>query len=183
MAGIEGVEVCGQASDAREARLLTERLAPDLVVLDLMLGDGDGLTLIRELRQLRRDLVVFVLTMLDPREYERRARAAGAAAYLKKTTGLAELSREMWRLLFDGAVAGGEVRGPVSDVACLSDRELRVFQMLGKGRSSREIGGALGISPRTVDTHRDNIRRKLREENARSLLLRAAAWMRSQGIG
>ncbi len=187
VAGIEGLELCGEAGDVVEARERTVRLAPDVVVLDLLLGQGDGLTLIRELRGLRPGLEVVAVTMLEGRDYEARARAAGARAFVAKGAGTGVLARVLRGLTEGGEHESGDgaavSREAVSEVGDLSDRELQVFQLLGLGRGPREIGLALGISPRTVDAHRENIRAKLGEPNARSLLLRAAAWNRDQGIG
>lgn len=187
VAGIEGLALCGEAGDAVEAREQTLRLAPDVVVLDLMLAQGDGLTLIRELRGLRPGLAVVAVTMLEGRDYEARARAAGARAFVAKGAGTEALARVLRALTEGGECeAGGgasAAREAGSDVGDLSDRELQVFQLLGLGRGPREIGLALGISPRTADAHRENIRAKLGEPNARALLLRAAAWNREQGIG
>lgn len=182
LAGLAGVEVCGQAGSAVEARVLVERLQPDLVLLDLMLGGGDGLTLIRELRQLHAGARIVVVTMLDRAEFEGRALAAGACGFVTKAGGDTELTEAVRGALQSARSTHPGALAESSVMSLLTDRELQVFQMLGLGRSSREIAHGLGISPRTVDAHRENIKAKLGEAGARSLAFRAALWVREQGL-
>ena len=92
------LEICGSAANGREARKLVQSLQPDVTLLDLMLGDEDGLTLIRELRNLAPKMRIVVLSMLNPQLYAARALAAGACAYVDKSEGLDTLAAVMVQL-------------------------------------------------------------------------------------
>lgn len=180
----------GEAGDAAGARQLVSATRPDLAILDLVLGDADGLTLLRELINLHRGLRVVVLTMLDHPDYERRARAAGALGFLHKSAGLDALLPELERVARLPAARSNADAGPASTTPsppasdpifeALTDRELQVFTLVGRGRSSAEIGEALGISPRTVDAHKEHIKRRLGLAHAAELSTRAARWLSSR---
>lgn len=179
--------VCGEAGTAVEARVATLRLLPDVVLLDLLLHEGDGLALVRELRHLRPALRVIVLSMLPAATYADRVREAGAAAFLHKETAPDLLIEALRKLAGPAAPVDPESAGPPPESAAtrldrLSDRELQIFQLLGLGRSTREIGVALGVSPRTIEAHRENIKRKLGLTNGSSLLTQAVLWAREQGL-
>lgn len=167
--------------DSRSARDLVLRQKPDAIVLDLMLGDEDGLTLIRELRQLTPGMRIVVLTMLEPAEYRHRALAAGADDFVHKAAGIEAV---VDALLGRSAAAADRTApaalatsGDTDEMACLSDRELQVFHLVGLGRTTKEISAVLFISPKTVDAHKEHIKVRLGLVNAAQLTARAARWV------
>lgn len=175
--------ICGEANDAISAKKAVTHLKPDVAVLDLMLGDQDGLTLIRELRQLRPSLRIVVLTMMEPQTYRSRAFAAGADDFVHKTDGI-ETTIAALRGRQDGSnvstlSAASLIQTPGFDVEKLSDRELQVFRLIGLGRTTKEISVALGISPKTVDAHKEHIKLRLGITNAAQLIAQAAQWTAS----
>ena len=171
--------VCGEAANANQARSAVAKLNPDVVALDLMLGDDDGLTLIRELRQLAPTLRIVVLSMMAPETYRVRALTAGADDFVPKTDGiettLAALRGERPVEPIPTSKPGNP-DATSTDIDLLSDRELQVFRLIGLGRTSREISSALGISPKTVDAHKEHIKLRLGITNASQLTARAAQW-------
>ncbi len=173
--------VCAEAAGSREALELADVHAPEVAVIDLMLADGDGLKLVRELRQRRPEMRLVVLSMLDAAAYEPKALAAGADAFISKREGPESVVSGL-KL----ALQGGRVVRPVSaadDVSLLSERELQVFRELGCGRSTAETAQTLGVSVKTVETHRESIKLKLGLPHANALVARAALWVREQGLG
>ncbi len=178
------LEVCGEADNAIHAREAVLKLKPDVVALDLMLGDEDGLTLIRELRQLAPKLRIVVLSMLEPETYRSRALAAGANDFVHKTEPLETTIAALRGLRTAASNAPEpsvtEERAPC-EVSRLSDRELQVFRLIGLGRTTREISAALGISPKTVDAHKEHIKVRLGVTNAAQLIARAAQWAATSG--
>ncbi len=183
LADCSDIEVCGEAGNVREARQLAATLRPDAAVLDLMLGDEDGLTLIRELRRLVPAMRIVVLSMLDPEQYAPRAHAAGAQVFVNKADGpeaIIAALRDPDGSPIPGLLAAMDATTPAEDAALptsrLSDRELQVFKLVGLGRTTREIATALGVSPKTVDAHKEHIKLRLGLANAAQLTARAAQW-------
>ncbi len=183
--------VCGEAGTAVAAREMVMRLHPDVAVVDLMLADEDGLTLVQELRGLYPALRVVVVPMLDEAVYAERARKVGAEAYFNKTTGLSALGPVLQRLVSSrrNDSLTKAVKGPVpvekaslGGIEDLSNRELQVFQLIGLGRPSRDIAAALGVSVKTVESHRENIKIKLGVASSVQLVGKAALWVRDQGM-
>lgn len=172
--------VCGEAADARTARELAARLHPDAAIVDLMLQDDDGLRLVRELRQDHPRLRIVVLSMLDPAVYAPKALQAGASFFVSKQEGPSAIVAALHR------AAANERASPASEAAGpeleLSERELQVFLQLGLGRSTQEIAAALGVSVKTIESHREAIKAKLGLPHANALVARAAVWARSQGL-
>lgn len=173
--------VCAEAAGSREALELAAKHAPEVGVIDLMLAEGDGLKLVRELRQRYPEMRLVVLSMLDAAAYEPKALAVGADAFISKREGpeavVAGLKLALQRVRIPRPVASGD------DVALLSERELQVFRELGLGRSTAEIAATLGVSVKTVETHRESIKLKLGLPHANALVARAALWVREQGLG
>jgi len=183
------LEVCGQAADASTALTLTRRLQPDLVIIDLMLREGTGLELIKQIAALDPDIKMIVCSMHDEALYAERVLAAGAMGYVSKQ----EPSRvvlEAIRGVLSGRIYASEdvadrllrrVSGRTGDqqgnpVDALSDRELEVLNLLGKGLNTRAIADQLKLSTKTIDTYREHIKAKLGLKNANELLRFAVAW-------
>ncbi len=170
-----GVEVVAEAGDGEAALRLAEETRPDIVVLDLSLPGAGGLEVTARLRAALPEIRVLILSVHDHPEYVLGAVRAGAQGYLRKDTSPAEL-REALR-----AVARGEsyfsppvarhltaaVRGdaPAADagtrLARLTPREREVLAGIAAGETSRAIAVRLGLSPRTVEGHRESLARKL----------------------
>ena len=184
-------EVCGEAGDADEALRLIPDLAPHLVIVDLSLGESSGIDLIKRLRALQPTLKVLVASMHDESFMAERALRAGAMGFASKhepverlidaiRTVLANgmyLSPNMTSRLVQATVPHGVERH--SPVTRLSDRELEVFEAIGHGRSTRTIAENLKLSVKTVETHRENIKRKLGLASSGELIQRAWQWILS----
>lgn len=186
ISGDAGFVICGEAGTAIEARVATLQLQPDVALLDLLLKEGDGLSLVSELRHLRPQMRIVVVSMLDPATYRDRVLEAGAVAFLHKETApdmlidtLRACSGPHFKIQSATSTTSENSGNPFER---LSDRELQVFQLLGVGRSTREIGAALGVSPRTIEAHRENIKGKLGLPNGNALLAQAVLWARDQGL-
>ena len=169
---VPGLVVVGEAADGRSAIDLVRRETADLLVLDLKMGETDGIEVLRVAKAEKPDLKVLVLTMHEAREYVARAMHEGADAYLLKDSAAQDLvaaieavvagrsyyspaiQHTMAELLREGSKVPQGIQG-------LSEREREVLALLARGLSSKEIATKLDISVRTVDTHRSNLMRKL----------------------
>lgn len=177
------LEVCGEADSAAQAISLVERLKPDLVLVDISLKGGDGLELVKDLRALRPEQPILVLSMHDELLYAGRALSAGARGYIMKHAG-GDRVVEGIREIFQGRIAvspematslleecyGKGSRAGSPALGCLSDREFEVLQLIGQAKSNREIAEWLHLSPKTVETHRLNLMRKLKLKTPPQLL-------------
>lgn len=170
-----GIEVVAEAGDATEAMRLIRESRPDVVVQDLSLPGASGLDLTTRIKALMPAVKVLILSVHDHQEYVLGAVRAGAQGYLRKDTSPAELRAALQ------AVARGEsyfsppvarhltaaVRGdsdsedPAGRLARLTPREREVLAGIAAGETSRAIAGRLGLSPRTVETYRESLARKL----------------------
>jgi DNA-binding NarL/FixJ family response regulator len=167
LASADGIEVVGEAGSGEEALALAAQLTPDVVLMDLQLGDGiDGVTATRELTSGTPAPRVLVLTMFDTDADITRAVEAGATGYLLK----AERPEELFAAIRDAATGRTALSAPVADRLLahlrdprpsLSDREHEILQQLSRGLGNREIARALFISEATVKTHLQRIYGKL----------------------
>jgi DNA-binding NarL/FixJ family response regulator len=173
--------VCGQAGSLAEVRGLIVQVDPDAVVLDLMLKDGSGLELLKSLLREFPHLRVLVLSMHDQRVYAERCIKAGARGYLMKEEA-SELAIQALRSVAAGGVflspslsrPGAHARAPLES---LSDREMRVFELVGEGLPTRAIAERLALSDKTVEAHKANIKKKLGIGHAAELARVARAWV------
>jgi len=184
-----GVKVVGVSEDTAKARAQIAQLKPDFAIIDLTLGDGHGLDLIRDLTREVPDLKMLVFSALEEGAFARRVIQAGARGYLQKTAGPQEILQAVKKVLSGGIYLSGEMTAtpkPVAnsgsleekhDISQLSDRELQVFGMIGDGRETREIAEALKVDVKTVETYRARIKVKLRLSSANELLLAAHDWV------
>ena len=170
--GQPGCEVVAEAADGLAALDAVRRVDADLLVVDLKMEGLDGIEVTRAARAERPALKVIVLTMHAGREYVTRATEAGAAGYLLKDSAVQDLANAIDAVMAGGtyfspaiearmaaAVQGAE--GAAQGIRGLTDRERDVLVLLARGLATKDIATSLGIGPRTVETHRANLMRKL----------------------
>lgn len=183
------LEVCGEAESEPAALQLLDSVQPDVVVVDISLKEGSGIDLIKQMAGHDQSPQMLVFSMYDEDIYAERALRAGARGFVNKQedpqrlveairrvrTGQFFLSDRMAGRLMGQAVAchGSET----SAVQRLTDRELEVFRQLGRACGVHEIADNMDIRPKTVETYRDRIRRKLNIPNARLLARFAVKWV------
>ena len=177
-----GLEVCGQVGTAPHAVTAVARLQPDLVLLDLSLEDGSGMELIKNLKTLHPRLPVLVLSVHDENLYARRVLKAGARGYVMKLKDSATVMNAIRTVLDGGVYAGSNLDASLmknvanhdglkdNAINQLTDRELEVFKLIGRGCTIREIAQQLQLSNSTVETHRAHIKQKLHLINSTQLI-------------
>jgi DNA-binding NarL/FixJ family response regulator len=173
---VEGLEVVAEAGDGDEALALAEEHEPDVVVLDVTMPGKTGLEVARELRERGSGVAVLILSMHDEPEYVLEAVRAGADGYVLKDMAPAELRAAVTavhegREYFSGRVTHQlsvglrqelEEEQRKSRLESLTPREIEVLTLVARGLTNRGIADDLGISPRTVETHRERVMAKLR---------------------
>ncbi len=187
----DAFNICGEAGDAAEGMSVIRQLKPDLAIVDLSLPGANGIELIKNIRAEFQKLPVLILSMHDESLYALRALRAGAQGYVMKQEALENvinairevlagrpyLSHDMSSKLITNFASGSNQANPTDK---LSDRELEILELIGKGRDVREIAQALHISTKTVETHRAHIKEKLNLKNARQVTRFAVQWLESQ---
>lgn len=184
------LEVCGEADNENEAMQLVAAAQPDLVIIDLFLSGGSGLNLIERIRAHCSNVNMLVVSMHDESLFADRVLAAGALGYLNKQEapsniikairrvleGKVYLSDEMTGRVLNG-LAGGVKQSSESPLQRLSNRELEVFELIGRGMTTGKIGDHLKLSTKTIETHRENIKKKLALASGQELTRRAMHWL------
>jgi DNA-binding NarL/FixJ family response regulator len=185
----EDMSVTGSAEDATIALTQITKLKPDVVVLDITLKDRSGVDLIKKIRSTMPTTQILVYSMHDENVYAERCLRAGAMGYLMKGEGGNRVVQGLHQILagsfcFSANLIGSIVSGGGPRTGSrgepgrlLSDRQLEVFEMVGRGFDSHEIAEKLGLSAKTVDAHKANIRQKLGLNSARELLMEAVRWV------
>ena len=186
--------VCGEAGNPAEAFAALAKEKPDLILTDLTMPGRSGLEFIKDLLAADAKLAVLVISMHDEVVYAERALRAGARGYIMKEAGgealLAAIrqvlrgeiyvSPRMSARILEG-LSARRPRGSSSPIEKLTDREFEVFQLIGQGKSTRDIATQLHLSPKTVDVHRANIKEKLELTDATALVRHAVRWVEIQG--
>ena len=181
--------VCGESESALQAFSAIGASRPDLAVVDLSLKDSSGLELIKSLKESHPGLAVLVLSMHEESHYAGRALRAGARGYVMKRETTGKVIEAIRRIL-DGKLYVSEALAEVlaahlrdnkkgenlSPVEQLSDRELEVFDMLGRGLGTRQIGEMMGISLKTVQAYCARMKEKLNLGSGTELLAEAIRW-------
>lgn len=186
--GIPGAVVCGSSATAAEAMEMIPRENPDLVIMDMTLPDKSGLELMKDLRAVLPNLPVLIFSMHDELLYAERAMRAGAKGYLMKGSSTDRLTEAIERVLAGELFLSNKVSTQILHglsqkkpkefgVEMLSDRELEIFDLIGRGNTNSQIADRLHISPRTVDAHRTNIKTKLGLPDGSSLVRKAVLWV------
>lgn len=185
------LEVVGTAKSAKDLMSSLSAVCPSLLIMDLGLGNADGLSVLKSVRSVHRALPIVVFSMHDELEYAARALSCGANGYVMKDHADEQLIGAIQTVLRGEIYLSQAVReshlGPSPEssrygVELLTDRELSIFRMIGVGRPTREIADSLFISIKTVEKHRENIKRKLGIETGNRLGVEAAIYVwRSNG--
>jgi DNA-binding NarL/FixJ family response regulator len=188
-----GLSICGEAANIQDAMLQIIETKPDVAIVDITLQGSSSLELLKDLKAQGIEVDVLVLSMHDEELYAERALRAGAKGYISKN----EASKEVVKAL--RSVLSGEIyvsqrmnarllsritqkRSTVLvGMETLADRELEVFQLLGRGKSTKEIADSLHLGESTVETYRARIKDKLQLRSAAELYLRAGEWVREHG--
>ena len=166
----------------------------DLAVLDISLPDRNGLELIKDIRSVKPELPVLIISMHDEALYAERVLRAGARGYIMKQEGGHKLLQAI-RQVLTGQIyvsekmsariletfSGRKSEQSASPVAKLSDREFEVFQLIGQGKGTKEIAQHLNLSVKTVEVHRAKIKEKLSLLTATDLVRYAVRWTEAQG--
>lgn len=183
--------VCAAPADAPRALVAAKSTGPAVIVLDLALRGTGGLDFLKQLKALAPNVPVLILTMSDESLYAERALRAGASGYLMKQETSGTVVRAIREVLAGGLHVSRKIgltlmrKGlavprlhPTDSVSRLSNRELQVFELIGADVPTREIAIRLGVSGKTIETHRENIKRKLVLGNGAALVARARQWLR-----
>ena len=175
--------VCGDAATVDEAMQSLDSADPDVVIIDLSLADSDGLELIKQIRNKTRQLPVLVLSMHDENMYAERLLSAGANGYIMKQAAADQLLTALRRVLAGGVyvsedlgvsmverLAGSEGKQDSNPFERLSNRELQVMNLIGRGQTTREVAENLNLSVKTVESHRQRIKKKLNLQTSAQLV-------------
>lgn len=176
-----------ETEDGATTLAAIEQTVPDLLILDLWMGDNDGIDLLRKIHERWPSICVLVYSMNDERSYGARVLRAGAAGYLMKSHGLDELLVALRFIAAGGRYLSPDLSaemigeglqsksGPAEHFALagLTDRELQVLRLIGMGNTTAFIAKSLNISTKTVGAHRENLKNKLKLANAASLARQA----------
>jgi DNA-binding NarL/FixJ family response regulator len=183
------------AKNSDEAVEIMKKNDPDLAIVDLNLGQEDGLELIKEILSMKPQTKVLVISMHDERFYAERALKAGARGYIMKDEAEANVidaittvmkgqtylsENERKRLEESGGTdQKQQSKEPFDLISSLSDRQLQIFTLIGKGIGTVEIAAKLNLSIKTIDTHKENIKLKLHCSSSAELRQMAIEWTKN----
>ena len=188
----QDLTICGEAEDAAEAMDLIEQIKPDLAIVDITLKTSHGLELIKDLQARMPELPVLVLSMHDESLYAERVLRAGARGYITKQEatkkvlvairqvldGQVYVSEKMAAKMVNKLIVGRKDKQSYS-IERLTDRELEVFQLIGRGYNTRRIAEELHLGIKTVESYRARIKDKLKLQDGTELLQHAIQWVHS----
>ncbi|MCY2926783.1 MAG: response regulator transcription factor [Planctomycetota bacterium] len=187
------LRIVGEADDAASGLEMLNRLKPDVVIADITLPDRNGIELVKDIHVCAPEVLVLVLSMHEEGIYAERVLRAGARGYVCKGENPARVVEAIRTMLGGGIFVSEKMsaqmlqkfvgirgRGERPGVDNLSDRELQVLEMVGSGMPTREIAQAMHVSVKTVDAHREHIKRKLNLESAAELRKYAIAWSQTR---
>jgi DNA-binding NarL/FixJ family response regulator len=183
------LQVCGEAEDRAQALIVIKATKPDLVIVDLALKNSHGLELIKDISALYPKLRMLVVSMHDEFVNAERVIRAGASGYITKQEATTKILQAV-RCVLSGEiylseraavqiatkVAGRTRTGSGLTVDGLTDRELQVFELVGRGHSTRQIAEQLKLDVSTIETYRARIKEKLNLQNSLELLQCAIRW-------
>lgn len=188
--------VCAEADTARDARSAIKDCRPDVIIADIGLNQGDGIELVREVRAHHPELPILVLSSHDEAIYAERMLSVGASGYIMKHATGDQILHSLRRVL-DGDTYVSEdvghnmsrkatlrgVPGADDPIDRLTDRELQILHLVGKGMSTRQTARCLNLSVKTVESHRHRIKYKLNLTTGTQLVRYAISWIRCQEAG
>lgn len=191
----EDFTVCAVAEDIEEARRAFSETAPDMAIIDVALGEENGLDLVKEISTVQKDFPMLVLSMHDESVWAERAIRTGASGYVMKKeasesvinalrnmrTGKIHVSSNMVSLLLNKLQLDPDKQSTVIEER-LTARELEVFRLIGAGLSTREIAEQMILGIKTIGTYRDRIKQKLNLKNAAELTRRAVLWTNNESF-
>ena len=185
--------VAGEAGDAKEAIQKVAQSKFDLVLSDITMPGRSGMEFIRDLHVLQPELPVLVVSMHDEMIYAERVLQAGARGYIMKGAGGENLLVAIRQILAGDIYTSPKVsakivrdfssrkpRGSTSPIEMLTNREFEIFELIGQGLGTRDIAQRLGLSSKTVDVHRGNLKEKLQAKDAVDLVRQAVRWVETQ---
>jgi DNA-binding NarL/FixJ family response regulator len=188
--------VCSQVGTVEQAIEAVERLRPEAAIIDISLDGGDGLELVKQIRARWPEVMILVLSMHCERLYAERALRAGARGYVMKQespdtvmtalrkvlVGAVHVGDAVQAFWLERAACGRGVHGR-PPIEALSDRELCVMRSIGSGSGTRQIAEKLHLSVKTIESHRENIKRKLGLKNATELVRYATLFVEQESNG
>jgi DNA-binding NarL/FixJ family response regulator len=188
----DDMKVCGQTDNIRDGLALIKQTQPSIAIIDITLRGSGGLELLKDLRAHKIPVPALVLSIHDESLYAERALRAGARGYVTKHQASTEVIKAIRQILkgeiylkaqfmsrMIDRMTGGRYSG-AEPIHRLADRELEVFDLIGRGLTTREIAAQLGLGITTVDTYRTRIREKLNLDNSAQLRAEAFRWIQRQ---
>jgi len=186
----QDLAICGEAATATDALKAAAQLRPDLAIVDLSLRDISGLELLRDMSLRFPRLRILALSMREEPFYAQRVLRAGAMGYITREDGTDKLMEGLRKVLAGevyvsdktaskviGNFVSSRADGRMPLMRNLTDREMEIFELIGRGLTTREIAGRLHVSVKTVGSHREHIKNKLKLANATDLLKHAIGWV------
>jgi DNA-binding NarL/FixJ family response regulator len=191
----EGLTTCGIADTPQGAREAIKQQSPDALIIDINLSQGDGIELLRDICAHHPAMPVLVLSTHDENIYAGRMLAAGADGYLNKNSSNSRVIGALRRVLDGGVSVSEQVANQMIEklangssytssdpIDQLSTRELQVLRLIGKGLSTRETAAVLNLSTKTIESHRQRIKRKINTSTSAQFVRFAVSWLAaSQG--
>lgn len=188
------MEICGEAEDAPQAMKGVGPANPDVIIVDISLRGNNGLELIKNLKAIHENIRILVFSMHDESIYAQRALRAGAKAFVMKKESPTKVVEAIRRIITGEIYVSPSVadqvlhqivNGPnnatsTSPIDRLTDRELEVVQLIGRGLSSREVAESLNLSVKTIESHRAHVKEKLSLRNATELVQFSVQWVDRQ---
>jgi DNA-binding NarL/FixJ family response regulator len=188
------IEVCGEAGDINRAMELVGKTSPDVIIVDIGFNDEmDGIDLIKAVNKRYPEIKTLVHSMFDETVYAERSILAGASGYIQKDEPPGKIIEAIYKVMENKLVLSDSVKDDIINkklhknfhfekkgIESLTNRELEVFQLFGKGRTIKEISEKLNLCVQTIETHRRNIKSKLDIRNNSLLILTAVEWVNSK---
>lgn len=187
------LEMCGEASTIGGALKVIEESQPDLAVIDISLEDGNGLELVKQVKALHGSLKILVSSMHDESLFAERSLRAGARGYVQKNEATDEVIHAIHRVLsgkvYLSADMADRMLESLTDVESdaektpverLSDRELEVLELVGRGLTASQIGEQLNLSVKTIESYKEHIKHKLNLTNSAEVTRYAVQWFMEQ---
>lgn len=186
------LEVCGEADNVTDALKMIQATKPDLIITDITLKQGDGIDLIKRVKARDPNALFVVWSMHSEDLYAERALRAGAIGYIHKEQATNQIVEAIRTVLAGKMYISSSLREKLlrrtyggkppeqSPIESLTDRELEVFRLIGEGVKSQEIAERLHVSVKTIETHRDRIKKKLNLQDGTELIRRAVLWVNEE---